>query len=561
MTTSDRQNSLDTPIQVSRPVIWTFRVVCLIALSISGYLAWTAFNSSEVAGCGGGSVFDCGHVLTSKYAKVLGIPVSVPAFGLYASLLGVLAFMRPNTPPRLLQAGWTVLTVGALAAGLAALWFISIQVFELEHLCSYCLGAHSCGLVLTAIILWKRPLGTFHTGTLSSISMAGVAGLMAIQVNSEAPQTYTVEVYEDEETSVAEAADSSESTFEAPVVFDAPGAESSAAPVFEPPVFEPPVVDKPTEVRAAKPVRIEDPPKPEEEPVTDARDTNPEITSVSREQVVIELADDAAADDAAAEDELDSDSAVDDDSGQPRESSSSVAAAAFLFISPSTARMASRLLAWDETESDEKVAEAQSEEEATPAPAERLVTVAGKRFSLNSRHWPILGDPDAKYIFVEMFDYTCPHCRRTHQTIDDAFEKYGDDLAVIALAVPLEGKCNDTVSSTSSTHRNACELAKIAIAVWRVSPGQFKQFHDWMFERTRSPSEARRYAEELVGKDRLEAELKLPHAESYISRHVDLYKRVGQGSVPKLMFPRSTMTGSVTSSRALISAIERELAR
>lgn len=559
MTTSDRHESFDSSLYASRPVIWLCRVLCFVALVISGYLAWSAFNSSEVAGCGGGSVFDCGHVLTSKYAKVLGLPVSVPAFGLYASLLGVLFFMRKDAPPRFLRAGWTFLTVGAFSAGLAALWFISIQVFELEHLCSYCLGAHTCGLLLTALVLWKRPLGGFRTSALSSISMAGVAGLIAIQVNSEEPQTYVVETYDvPEPTQSAESeGDAVATTFEAPPVFEAPGAaEVIEPPVFEPPVFEPPGVSKPVEVRAAKPVRVEDDDQQPTEPVTDASERGPEVTSVSQEEVV-------AADDengSSNEDEA----AQTDDADAVESSKGVVAAAAFLFISPSTARVASRLLTWDEDATAKDEGDEVASDDAAPAaaaPEERLVTVAGKRFSLNTRHWPILGSPDAKYVFVEMFDYTCPHCRRTHQTIDEAFNKFGDDLAIIALAVPLDGKCNDTVRSTSSSHRNACELAKIAIAVWRVAPDQFKQFHDWMFEGQRSTSAAKAYAEKLVGKDRLQAELDLPHAESYISRHVDLYKRVGQGSVPKLMFPRSTMTGSVTSSRALISAIERELVK
>ncbi|HIE97419.1 MAG TPA: vitamin K epoxide reductase family protein, partial [Fuerstia sp.] len=59
-------------------MLWTFRILCATALSLSGYLAWTALNQIPVYGCGGGEVFDCGHVLTSKYAKVFGMPVSVP---------------------------------------------------------------------------------------------------------------------------------------------------------------------------------------------------------------------------------------------------------------------------------------------------------------------------------------------------------------------------------------------------------------------------------------------------------------------------------------------------
>ena len=75
----------------------------------------------------------------------------------------------------------------------------------------------------------------------------------------------------------------------------------------------------------------------------------------------------------------------------------------------------------------------------------------------------------------------------------------------------------------------------------------------------RSSASARQKAEQLVGKAELTAELAKPFAGDYIKRHVDLYKKVGRGSVPKLMFPKSTMTGAVSSTRTLCRTIEREL--
>ena len=80
-----------------------------------------------------------------------------------------------------------------------------------------------------------------------------------------------------------------------------------------------------------------------------------------------------------------------------------------------------------------------------------------------------------------------------------------------------------------------------------------------MFQSHRSSSVARQKAYELVGKDVMDAELALPHAKNYVAKHVELYKRVGRGAVPKLLFPSSTMTGQVSSSATLVSAIEREL--
>ena len=80
-----------------------------------------------------------------------------------------------------------------------------------------------------------------------------------------------------------------------------------------------------------------------------------------------------------------------------------------------------------------------------------------------------------------------------------------------------------------------------------------------MFEKKRTVSAARSRAEKLVGRAELKAELAQPHAKNYILKHVELYKALGKGSVPKLMFPNATLTGSVSSADRLIKTIEKEL--
>ena len=199
--------------------------------------------------------------------------------------------------------------------------------------------------------------------------------------------------------------------------------------------------------------------------------------------------------------------------------------------------------------------------EAKPAPRKRrIITVGGGQIALDIRHWPLLGKPDAKYVFVEMFDYTCPYCRATHQAVRGAMEHYGDSLAIIALPVPLDAACNRNVGYTAAEHAEACEIGKLAVAVWRVSRRQFPPFHSWLFESPyrRTYAEARQHAAELVGEEALREELNLPHAANYIAKHVELYERVGAGSLPKLLFTSSTVSGSVESATTLIDMIARE---
>ncbi|MFM7863282.1 MAG: hypothetical protein ACKPHU_03640, partial [Planctomycetaceae bacterium] len=69
---------------------------------------------------------------------------------------------------------------------------------------------------------------------------------------------------------------------------------------------------------------------------------------------------------------------------------------------------------------------------------------------------------------------------------------------------------------------------------------------------------ARRQAEDLVGRDRLRAEMNSGTPGKYIERHVDLYVKVGSGVVPKLLFSGSSVIGSVQKD-ALCSMIDRQM--
>jgi protein-disulfide isomerase len=206
------------------------------------------------------------------------------------------------------------------------------------------------------------------------------------------------------------------------------------------------------------------------------------------------------------------------------------------------------------------------DQKAAPAkpikPAEvkrRLINVNGGQFSLDIRQWPLIGKPDAKYVFVEMFDYTCPYCRATHQAVRGAIEHFGDDLAIIALPVPLDASCNRTVAQTAPEHADACEIARISVAVWRVNRAKFAEFHSWLFDPSYRPSagDAFQRAAQLVGDKAIRDELAKPTAGSYVARHVDLYERVGAGSLPKIIFSNTSVSGSVEAASTLIDMINQ----
>ncbi|MFG0287058.1 MAG: vitamin K epoxide reductase family protein [Rhodopirellula sp. JB044] len=430
---------------------WVMLVCSSVALVTSGYLVWSAVTMSPVAGCGGGNLFNCDHVLHSRWSKVLSIPVSVPAILTHMTVIGLLLARVENR--RIDELRWTGIGIASIAAGGAAVWFIGLQIFALGHLCPYCLVAHVAGLLLATTYLLVCPFSLRSMMRIVGCGGGMLALLIAMQVGSDAPPTFETIEYP---ATPAESGD------------DAEAVDASDEMLFAPP------------------------------------------SSVSTES-----------------------------SGFDRLAtyqSVNLARFALALVDPSMTLL--------------------GDVGTTSEPKFRTVQVLGG-VKLSTKDWPLIGSPDAEIVFVEMFDYTCPHCQRTHASLNAAREHFGEKLAVITLPVPLDRKCNSTVQATHSSHAESCDLSKLAVAVWLADHTQFETFHDYLFDSKPAYAQARRHASSLVKEERLAEVLNgsVPH--DYIQRHVQLYKRAGSGKIPKIMFPKVTTVGAVDSSQSMIDLINR----
>ena len=485
----------------------------IVALTISGYLTYASLTASEIAACGGGALFDCGHVLYSKWSKFAGFPVSGLALGTYVAMIGATIFTGwsgfSNSKREL---AWTIVSGLAIAASLAAVYFICLQVFVLKHLCSYCLVAHGCGLLIATTILLTHRVGSFQLSSMSGLAAAGLAVLIAVQVNSVPPKTFKVETYEQVVVPTVN------KDFE--VYVGAPGEETMSSEtsddMFAPPtdddLFMPPVEDD-----------VFDPPvEPAEPSVIDTVDSELEENK-AKEQI-----EDAVAS----------------------------AAKVSCLVFPRTTLLITSILQ-ETTTPQSTQTEGKTE---TTKPERRVVSFAGGGTKLDVRQWPLAGSPDAKHIFVEMFDYTCPHCRSTYGAIRGAKETLGDDLSIVSLPVPLSNMCNPLITKVNPKHAESCQLSKLAICVWRADAEKFSEFHDWMFEGENCPqyNVALTKAIEIVGKESIEEQLNKPIADEYIKRHIQLYQRVGGGEVPKLLFPLNTYVGKYEDAAALTNIIKEQ---
>jgi uncharacterized membrane protein len=126
-------------------------VVALIGFVDAGYLTVEHYQG-RVPPCS--ITAGCEQVLTSSYAVVAGIPVSLAGLIYYFLILvGVFAYLESKNTT-LLKVAMLLTIVGLLAS----LWFVYIQVFIIHSYCLYCLGSAFTSTILfvTAMEVFAR---------------------------------------------------------------------------------------------------------------------------------------------------------------------------------------------------------------------------------------------------------------------------------------------------------------------------------------------------------------------------------------------------------------------
>jgi uncharacterized membrane protein len=133
--------------------------LAVIAAAIAVYLTWASIRGTAVVGCSGESEISCDAVLSSRWAKWLGIPVGLGAVGVYAVIAVASCLIGAAALRRHQRTAWAFLIGGATLVTLSALWFIALQVFDVKALCPYCMVMHVCGMVIAVLLLLRVPVG------------------------------------------------------------------------------------------------------------------------------------------------------------------------------------------------------------------------------------------------------------------------------------------------------------------------------------------------------------------------------------------------------------------
>ncbi|MBN2505590.1 MAG: hypothetical protein JXQ71_02735 [Verrucomicrobia bacterium] len=196
--------------------------------------------------------------------------------------------------------------------------------------------------------------------------------------------------------------------------------------------------------------------------------------------------------------------------------------------------------------------------------ARRVLVLYGGAFELDLEDVPLLGSADAPVVAVALHDYTCHHCRIMHAHLAQARREFSNRLSIVNLLMPLDPKCNKLVRRAHPDHVNACEYARLGLAVWRAKGAAMEAFDDWVFTRERLPPpwEARRFAEQLVGSNALQRALQ----DAWVDRQLQVgiriyatnYLHYRQGSMPQVILGSNVVVGTLGSARDLYPLVARQ---
>jgi len=530
-------------------------IVETVALGLAAYLLWLALAGGiSPVGCGSGAVGDCNHVLASRWSRWLHMPVTLPALLLYAALLAATLSAGPWAPVRLRRIAWpVVVTLVTLATG-CAVWFIALQLLVIGAVCAFCMTAHACAIVLMGTVLHQelhrpsKPLAPIVTSLGRAFEpsraagqddgplprsvlryavptgLAGVAVMILLQVLVAAPQ-FTV------------TADLAPTADVLPVTAQEPELQPPAGGQLRP---SPEASDAPLETHLARDSGRNPVPRPDERPDGNSPGG-------------------ARAD-------------ADEDTGRAPDTAGHTVPADRSELPPT-----------DRSEADrtELIAAGTGPDEAAPIPAQaaaeppaeppggppavaeakppRTVKILGGKIKLRVDEQVVLGDATAGKYVVELFDYTCPHCRKMHFQLRAARQRYG--LGIILIPTPLNPGCNPAVKNTQQSHVFACMYARLALAVWKHNRAAFPEFHDWLFESIHPPPSgiARSRAHKLIPNRQLFDAVSDPWVDDHLAKCVRIYRLYRAGAIPKVVIGTRLLTGSFDSENELFKMVERSL--
>lgn len=195
----------------------------------------------------------------------------------------------------------------------------------------------------------------------------------------------------------------------------------------------------------------------------------------------------------------------------------------------------------------------------------RPVSFFNGQFAFDAANLPILGSPDAPHILVEYFDYTCGSCRDLYKDLGSLKTAHPDKFGVVLIPCPLNRSCNPNLKPNIKDHEAACDLARLALAVWKHSPTSFPRFHEALLKLPlpANPAPAFELAATAVPPDTLRTTIQSPEVAAFLAASTSDYASLAAQNLrmPKLLLRDSLiMHGLANSAETFVAEITRQFA-
>lgn len=566
---------------------WALRVLSWLAFGATAWLAWHTVMNSSIAGCSVGSHNGCDAVMNSAWSKWLGIPVAIPGLACYATLAALSVLLGIRSPAsRWITTAFVLL--GTLAAG-ASIWFIALQVFVIREFCIFCMTADIAGVLIgiivaaTAIMRWRgaaRPHGVGNSAAALSALRSAIPAGSGARPATVARSVHTAADTDDPSATTTANPRPAKTAVSRTVPLVRSVASSRTAGRYAPPTlpiayggalallavliggqvvfpsksFEVQQVALNESIDLSSENSAEDSSQTAEEGKTRVAMRIPADGEIGGDHTVENGGSEVASD--TTKNDVPSETANDDINA---------------LLEPTTSSEETTETAGaEEPETSAASTSASSETDADPVAANRKITLLGGKLTLDIDDHPVIGSRDAKHFVVEMISYDCSHCRKTNKLVKQALSRYGNQVAVVVLILPLDSRCNRLVTDPAASHAGACTTAGTAIALSKINPALFPRLHDYIMSGSdkRPPALesilAKAYA--MVNRTKLKEVRDSKETAKQIAGYVDLYDKLRQQNAQKKDFGLPIqilgdhiMSGSIEKSSDLYDAWEEHL--
>ena len=182
----------------------------------------------------------------------------------------------------------------------------------------------------------------------------------------------------------------------------------------------------------------------------------------------------------------------------------------------------------------DSVQQMQAREEESKKNQAQLNLVKYRDQLVNDPNAPIMGNPKGDVTIVEFMDYRCGYCKRVYPTLLKAM-KIDGNVRVLMKEFPILGP-------------ESVLASKAALAVWRLTPKKYAEFHTSLMQTKSSITEnlIRSIANDLgLSGDAVIKEMESPEIKKSISENRALAQSLGISGTPAFVIGNELVPGAV----------------